>query len=101
MAPAGQKGSGSQARTLATPQVNQRGNGRAVNVTPRKSKLEVQVRALRRALFPRQEILPRFASLHLLGTGDTLLGVKGGRHSIEGRVRKHSQLPRKLGWGPA
>ena len=76
--PARQKDSVSQARTLATPaEFNQRGNGRAVNLTPRNSKLEVQVRAFRRALFLRQEILSPFVSLHLVGTGDILL--KGGR----------------------
>ena len=76
--PARQKDSVSQARTLATPaEFNQRGNGRAVNLTPRNSKLEVQVRAFRRALFLRQEILSRFVSLHLVCTGDILL--KGGR----------------------
>ena len=80
---------------------NQRGNGRAANVN---WKLEVQVRAFRRALFLRQEILPSFVSLHLVGTGDMLLGRGRGRdptmdyHSIQGRVRKHSQLQRKLGW---
>ena len=78
MAPARQKGSGSQARTLATSKFNQRGKGRAVNVTPRNSELEVQVRAFRRALFLRQEILPRFVSLHLVGTGDILLRGGGG-----------------------
>ena len=82
MAPARQKGSGSQGRSLATPaEFNQRGNGRAVNVTPRNSKLEVQVRAFRRALFLRQEILPRFVSLHLVGTGDILLRGGGAFHS--------------------
>ena len=99
LAPVQQKGSSSQARALATPKFNKRGNGRAVNVTPRNSQLEVQFRAFRRALFRRQQILPRFVSLHLVGTGDILLG--GGGHSIQGRVRKHSQLPRKLGWAPA
>ena len=69
----------SQARTLATPaEFNQRGNGRAVNVTPRNSKLEVQVQAFSRALFLRQEILPRFVSLHLVGTGNILLRGEGG-----------------------
>ena len=77
-------GPGSQARTLATSKFNQRGNGRAVNVTPRNSKLEVQVRAFRRALFLRQEILPRFVSLHLVGTRDILLRGGGGAfHSEE------------------
>ena len=77
--PARQKGSVSQARTLASPaEFNQRGNGRAVNVRPRNSKLEVQVRAFRRALFLRQEILPRFVSLHLVGTGNILLPGGGG-----------------------
>ena len=71
-------GPGSQARTLATSKFNQRGNGRAVNVTPRNSKLEVQVRAFRRALFLRQDILPRFVSLHLVGTGNILLRGGGG-----------------------
>ena len=78
MAPARQKGSGSQARTLATSKFNQRGNGRAVNVTPRNSKLEVQVRAFRRALFLRQDTLPHFVSLHLVGTGNILLRGGGG-----------------------
>ena len=78
LASARQKGSGFQVRALATPKFNQRGNGRAVNVTPRNSKLEVQFRAFRRALFLRQEILPRFVSLHLVGTGDILLGGGGG-----------------------
>ena len=60
------------------------------------------MRAFRRALFLRQEILPRFVSLHLVGTRDILLGGGGGNptmdyHSIQGRARKHSQLPRKLG----
>ena len=77
--PARQKGSVSQARTLASPaEFNQRGNGRAVNVTPRNSKLEVQVQAFSRALFLRQEILPRFVSLHLVGTGNILLRGWGG-----------------------
>jgi len=74
MAPVRQKGSGSQARALATPKFHQRGNGRAVNITPRNSKLEVQVRTFGRAFFLRQEILPRFVSLHLVGTSDILLG---------------------------
>lgn len=78
LAPVRQKGSGSQARALAIPKFNQRGNGRAVNVTPRNSKLEVQFRAFHRALFLRQEILPHFVSLHLVGTGDILLGGVGG-----------------------
>ena len=84
LAPVRQKGSGSQARALAIPKFNQRGNGRAVNVTPRNSKLEVQFRAFHRALFLRQEILPHFVSLHLVGTGDILLGGVGGAfHSGE------------------
>ena len=78
LAPVRQKGSGSQARALAIPKFNQRGNGRAVNVTPRNSKLEVQVQAFSRALFLRQEILPRFVSLHLVGTGNILLPGGGG-----------------------
>lgn len=63
---------------------NQRGNGRAANVTLRNSKLEVQVRAFRRALFFRQEILASFVSLHLVGTSDMLLGRGGGGGPYDG-----------------
>ena len=80
-------GSGSQARALATPKFNQRGNVRAVNVTPRNSKLEVQFRAFRRTLFLRQEILPRFVSLHLVGTRDILLGGRIPFRGEYGNIR--------------
>ena len=36
------------------------------------------MRAFRRALFLRQDILPRFVSLHLVGTGNILLRGGGG-----------------------